>query len=368
MSLTALVIAPVQRVVVRAAAYLSGELLATLSPLDGSVTADARRGVMRDASLDLAPTDALGLEEQYELLTTPGVELAIWRGLIDDDGAEQLAALGRFVADEPMLVRGSSGLALSVSLSDVSVRIARARWSEPWVVEAGTPLADALNELLTDRYPGVLTRIDAESCPETVGVKVVTEPGEASDPWEDAGSIAAAYGYALYADVEGYASVRQVPLPTPGAAVFTFARGLTATATGCEHSVLIGELENGVVASAEGSDVETPLRGEAWDDDPASPTYYLGPFGRVPRFYSSPLLTTVEQCEQAAATMLAGLLGRSEQLSWLAAVNPWLQPYDVIGSERSDGEIDYHVLDEVTVPLAPSGEMTATARTVRGGW
>ncbi len=121
-------------------------------------------------------------------------------------------------------------------------------------------------------------------------------------------------------------------------------------------------IRNGVIASGEGSELDVPVRGEAWDDDPASPTYRYGPFGMVPRFYSSPLLTTDEMCETAAASILRTLLGRSETLAWQHVVHPGLAPLDVVALEDAAGTMRRYVLDEVTVPLDIGSAMSAKAR------
>ncbi len=353
-----------QRAVVTCGAYLAGAKVADLSVLGGSVTADARRSIWRDASLDLAPTEDLDLPAVFALLKTPGIELAIARGVEIADGTQLVAALGRFVPDEPQLKRSGAGYSLSVTASDVSIRIQRARWVDPYTIASGTPLATALSELLADRYPLVATAITSDVCPDTLGVQVVTEAGSDSDPWADACSLASAFGYVLCPDPAGVVTVRRIAPATPGEAVFTFARGATAIITETTLSATLERTYNGVVATGEGTGVDVPVRGEAWDDNPASPTYRLGPFGRVPYFYSSPLLTTADQCETAAAKLLAGLLGRVEAFSCQSAVHPGLQPLEVIAVEQSDGSSRAYVLDAIGIPLDLGGTMAITTREV----
>ena len=357
-------LAPVQHIVVTGAAYLAGNVLATLSIVGGSVTADSRRSILRDATLELAPTIDYTLGELYGILTTPGVELAVSRGFMLPDGTTLMAALGRFVPDEPVKKRDAAGTSLSVTCSDVAVRVQRARWIDPYVIAAGTALATALSDLLFDRYPSLATAITADICPGVLAAQVVTDVGSSSDPWADAVNLAAAHGYDLYPDVSGVVTVRQVALPSAGSAVFTFARGATAITTEETTSSPLDQVYNGVIASAEGSEVETTVRGEAWDDNPGSPTYRYGPFGQVPYFYSSSLLADQDACETAAAKILAGLVGRVERLSWQSVVHPGLAPLDVVGIEGADGSTAYYVLDNLTIPLGVADAMSAVAREV----
>lgn len=362
-TLASYAVASVQRVVVRCTAHLDGSQVAELDVTGGSVTADARRTKQRDASLQFAPRQDLGLEAAYDLLVTSGLQLQLERGFMLADGT-LMAPLGRFVVDVPTYKRTASGAELSVTCSDLSARVSRARWSDPYQIEAGSSLADALNALLLNRWPAVTSAIYAAAIPDVIGAQAVFGAGEASDPWADACGLAAAHGYALLFDPTGAAVLRTEPVLDPSAAVFTFARGATAIMTEATRTSPLERTYNGVIVSGEGSELETPVRGEAWDENPGSATYRYGPFGQVPMFYSSPLITTAEQAEQAARTRLAGVLGRVEQLSWSSVVHPGLQPLDVVGVEGEDATPAYYVIDALTIPLGPGEAMGAVAREI----
>jgi len=357
-----LVTSPVQTIIVTCAAYLGEDEVATLDVAGGSVTADARRSQMRDGSIELAPSAEMDLREMYELLSTPGLEISLRRGFRLPDESDLTVPLGRFIVDEVSYSSSASGERLSATLTDLSTRIARARWSDPYQVVSGTALAEALNDILLDRWHGVRSAITTDNCPDTMATGCIFEAGSESDPWSDACSIAEAYGYALFFDADGFASVRTIPDPASEPPRFAFRRGSTAIVTDETHVMPMEQIRNGVIASAEGSEIETPVRGEAWDDDPASPTYRNGPFGMVPRFYSSPLLTTQGMCETAAESMLRMMLGRSETLSWQHVVHPGLVPLDVVAIEDEDGVGHRYVIDSLTIPLDIGSAMTAKAR------
>jgi hypothetical protein len=189
-----LVVAPVQRPVVACEVYQSGTLVAEPRVTGGSVTADARRSIMRDATIEFAPDRDLALDELWALLVTPGTTVALSRGFRLADGSDMLVPLGRFVPDAPELKRGPAGSALSLAATDIAIKIQRARWADPYQIASGTTLASALSELLRDRYPQVETAITTDICPETMGAGLVTEAGDGSDPWADAVSLAGAFG------------------------------------------------------------------------------------------------------------------------------------------------------------------------------
>ena len=96
--------------------------------------------------------------------------------------------------------------------------------------------------------------------------------------------------------------------------------------------------------------------------EPASPTYRYGPFGAVPTFNSSPLITSQAQAETVAAAMLAATLGKTEQLSWEQVTHPGLAPLNVVRVQSTGGPSSTYILDAVTVPLTATDVMTATAR------
>jgi hypothetical protein len=365
-SLDDLVLASAQTVAVACQAFTPGDSdpLATLSLAGGSVTADSRRTVMRDCSLEFAPSPGQTLAQIYAILTTPSVELQLSRGFALPDKSTVMAYVGRFIPAEPEWTRDGSGESLSCSGSDVSIKVQRARWTDPYVIVSGTNLAAALQDLLLNRYPYVRLALDSSLMPENLAVQVVTEAGDSSDPWQDAVTLAASFGYALCADPTGIVAAQKLSPAGNSSVRLTFARGTVAIATEYAKSASLERTYNGVIATGEGTGTDTPVRGEAWDDNPNSPTYRYGPFGQVPYFYSSSLMTTADQCEAAAQKLLAGLLGRVEQLTIRSVVHPGLQPLDAISVQQADGSYKTYVVDAVTIPLDVSGTMTVTTREV----
>jgi hypothetical protein len=159
---------------------------------------------------------------------------------------------------------------------------------------------------------------------------------------------------------------RTAPAPTldPAVSAFTFARGATAITTQQSRVAVLQNTYNGIVVTGESPDITEPVRGEAWDTNPASPTYYLGPFGKAPKFYTSTFITTQNQAQGAADSMLAAVLGHAERLEWSQVVHPGLSPFDVVLVELAAGVLTPFILDALTIPLAVGETATATARTI----
>ena len=87
------------------------------------------------------------------------------------------------------------------------------------------------------------------------------------------------------------------------------------------------------------------------DNNPQSKTYWGGPFGHVPKFYSNPNFTTKAQCTATATNMLAEATAENCNLDFTMLPNPALEPGDIVELVRLDGKIENHVVDAMTIPF-----------------
>jgi hypothetical protein len=356
---------PAQVVIAGILVYYDGVLMAELEAVDGSVSADARRTVWRTADVSFSPSDGWTHREIYDLLVTPGIELVIRRGWVTAGGGEVLVSLGRFTVDEATFTENESGTEVTCACSDLSVRISRARWTDPYQITAGTTLVAGLVELLSDRWPDVRMALDANVIDNTIDAPVVFEAGDSSDPWSDAQKLAEAHGFTLYLDVEGVVRLMQPPDAASVVPAYLYRRDELAVVTAQTRVSPMEQTYNGVIATGEGSTLATPVRGEAWDLDPQSPTFVDGPFGRVPYFYSSPLIKTAETAEEVAGSMLERVRGRVESLSWEQIPNPAIVPLEAVELEDDTGALHTYIIDELSIPLSAADVQTATARETR---
>ena len=332
-----------------------------LGVADGSVDMDSRRTTQRTCSLTLTPTSSLSLSAVYDLVMQPGFEATVKRGLYVNGGIEYVP-LGVFATDTATKPAQPTGQ-LQWSGSDRSKKISRARFTDSYQATKGTALASAIGDLLTSRWP--LVAYDFSNVSDTLTAGVKLDPGESSDPWQRARDIMADHGYDLA--FNGIGIVEATPLLDPAVqeVAFDFGAGTTNLVTGGETQGSLEDTYNRVIASGEGSDVTAPVQAVVWDNDPSSPTYYLGSFGARPYFLSSPLLTTVDMCTRAATTRLAKIKGRAEQFQWPAVVHPALEPLDLVTVTLA-GKTQRLVIDRLTIPLGPSEVMAAVARQIGG--
>lgn len=326
----------------------------------GSVQMDSRRTITRTADLQIIPTGTQTTKQIYEQLMTGSVELTIKRGLQLADGSTEYVPLGVFSTDNCEYDADVTG-SVTWQGSDRSKKISRARFTDPYPIASGTTLATAGTTLLQSRWS--FTPVDFSNVTETIGAPITYDAGEASDPWQSARELFSDYGYDLNFDGNGNARAVKIADPATTPAVFNFGSGATQLILNATISGTFEKTYNGVIVTGEGTGVTAPVRAELYDTDTNSPTYYGGVYGKVPYFYSSPLLTTSALCNAVAVKLLAAIKGRTQGLSWPAIVNPALEPLDVI-SLNIGGTAVTAVIDQLTIPLAADESMTAIARRI----
>ncbi len=96
--------------------------------------------------------------------------------------------------------------------------------------------------------------------------------------------------------------------------------------------------------------------GRAQDLNPNSPTYINGPFGDVPVFFKSSILTSDAQANAIAASKLIFFSGRASQITMLGPANPAHDEEDVAHIRRAvDGIDSLYTLDKIVFALAAAG-------------
>jgi hypothetical protein len=118
---------------------------------------------------------------------------------------------------------------------------------------------------------------------------------------------------------------------------------------------------NGVLARGENSsDNIAPVSSLVVDTDAASPTYWSGPYGHRPFFYSSPTLTTVAACTNAATLLLAKTRAPNASGDISSLPNPALEPGDVLRIVHPDGTRELQQVASFSVPLSEGGDFPIT--------
>lgn len=168
--------------------------------------------------------------------------------------------------------------------------------------------------------------------------------GQGSDPWQACLDLAAAIGYELYVDPNGIVTGHRIPDPYALPTVWNFTDqpddvegdagtgstslfgdaystpaevSVTMTRDGIYNDVVIQGTGTANMATYSGSGLETsgpPALGEAFDNNPQSPTYTKGGMGDVPNFVSSSLVSQTG-APAAAANQLQITLSSSWEVT-----------------------------------------------------
>ncbi len=325
--------------------------------ITGTVTLDSRaasRGrfdltLVDDGTLGLVPTTAASLLAPY------GNEIRVYRGVQFSDGTAETPSVGIFRIDTATIDDSPAGMTIALSGLDRSATVADAKFEEPYEVAAGTPVQDAILAVVQHAIPDVVAIFP--------GVTFTTpqlRADEGSDRWRFAQDMATACGLELYFDGDG--ALRLAPL-AGGEPVATLAEGDGGVLLSAARGWTRETTRNRWIVTGENTGEAAPVRGVATDLDPTSPTYYFGPFGKVPEFRSSPFVATAEQAEAAASYLLQRQLGTTQSVSFGVIVDPSLEPGDTVRITRLRAGIDEdNVIDSLVIPLGADQPMTGQTR------
>lgn len=344
---------------VRVTAYTAIQGVLTDLPISGgSVTYDAKSQTRRTATLNIADP-ALWPDDPLSVLSPWGSEISIEYGIqVPGVGTEWIPLIRGPITEAKRTTPPSSSGAVALSIADRSRWVAENRMDQPTQTVAGATAVAEITRLITETLPNVTVTDYTGST--TVAAQIDIDKERWADGVE---KLADAISAEVYADRTGGFVIRPTPQVTDPAVwiVNTGDRGVLVSydETGTREQVY-----NAVIASGQRSDGTPPVWAKVTDDDPLSPTRYGGPFGKKPRYYVSPLLTTTAQCTSAAQALLQRVKGIAATVGLTTLVNPALDPGDVVVMPLPNGGRQAHIIDAVTIPLDTGTAQKLTTRSL----
>lgn len=340
------------RMVSRADVLLNRVVIAEgIAMTSGQISYD--RTAARLARLSLKVADPLRIPATSQDILTPfGYELLVWRGVQLPAGPE-LVPLGVF----PIQVSSADGVTLlsSITAEDRSRLVSDARFEDDYSIAPGQNYATAIQTMIAAGVSGLTFLF-----PSTSFTTPLLTFSAQDDRWEKAQLMAKSIGMELLFDGLGRCVMRSEP-SFNAAPVATIAEGVNMTAATVELSR--ESACNRVIATSRNAASGAVFRGVATDNDPSSPTYYLGPFGKKPRFFSSEFLASNTQCAAAAASILKANIGVSRSVDFSALPDPRLECSDVVQITRTPlGLDDLHIIETLSIGLGADSTMSATTR------
>ncbi|WP_432112874.1 DUF5047 domain-containing protein [Streptomyces sp. S1] len=325
-----------------------------LPAIEGQVDVDRSAAVRRKLSCQcIDPTGLLTPRDTGEVLTPFGTELRAYRG-VRYSGAEndwEVCPLGVFRLSKSSITENNTGSPIiQLEAYDRARTIARDKFKTPYTIATDTNAMDALKAIVKMTFPDCA--FDTITSTVTTTAPLLYDAG--SDPWEAVAFLARSMGCEAYFDVEGRLAVLPPhdpnALPSPD---FTYVEGQNSTMLELGKEFNDEGIYNGVIVTGESiGDQLPPVRGEAWDDNPTSPTYRFGPYGEVPLPITDNLAKTEEQCIAIAKAQLALILGAASKLAITCTVNPSYECGDIVRVKRAKSKVDgLYSVEAFSVPL-----------------
>ncbi|MDO8308558.1 MAG: hypothetical protein Q7V58_09435 [Actinomycetota bacterium] len=292
---------------------------------------------------------------------TTASQVLVEKGITFLDRSTEYVTVGTLYVQE--LDGDPDRLALAVVLSDAAQLVDDYPLITAWSPSSGgSPLTvvNSIKSLVDEAVPGTPTwSVDAGiSTSQATLAGAVYKAG--TGRWSAINELAAMLGAAVFVDAVGVWHIDPAePDPTPVARIATGAGGVLVQAS---IKATRRDTYNGIAIEWGSTDTEGGIV-LVTDDDPTSPTYWDGTWGRRPKPTTKLAVETEAEAIAAAAALLAGSRGAQSGINFQAVYNPLLEPNDVVTIATSPSTEADHVLDRITLPLV-GGTMTAETRVV----
>jgi hypothetical protein len=325
--------------------------LGNLQIVSGSIAVTSTQVVRRTCTLELDPSKWPATV--YDPFSPVGSEIVVEYGVGVAGGFEWLPVFTGPV--QQAKTRFTSG-GVTIVAASREQRIIDDRLDAPEQTVLGATAVAEITRLIQASIPGAVV-ID-ETSSSAVAAQITVD----RERWRDGiEKLADGIAAEVYCDPQGNFRIRNQPvlLGDPDLIIKT---GEGGTLVDGDEELTRDKVYNRVIVDGIRSDGTPPVRSIVSDDDPSSPTYYGGAFGKKPRFYSSPLLTTTGQCTATGEALLARAKGMQSTITVEQVPHPALEAGDLIEVQLPDGRRQLHVVDGFNLPLTPEGTQKISSR------
>lgn len=345
--------APVQAFVVAAGQTGTEPDGIALDVIGGDVTLDANADVRSTAEL-IVPGEGMFPTAADDPLAPYGNEVFIRRGIGFGGGSVEWVSLGYFRMRNVGQDQAPDG-EIRITGQDRMGGIVRARLVNPRQFATTDTYGAVMTDLVQEVYPWAVIEWDDDTDADPIGRPLIAE----EDRFGFLDQLVTGLGKMWHWDYRGVLMIQEIP--DSAEPVWRVDSGANGVLVSLGREISDEGVYNALVVSGEALDTTDPARAVAYDNNPASPTYWEGDFGKVPRFYVSSFITTDAQAQITANAMLRSTLGVPYNVDFRSIVNPALEPWDPI-TVRLRNRSETHVVSRLVVPLSASSAMTAETR------
>lgn len=325
-----------------------------LPVVDGTLTIDRRNQVWRTADLTLG-LDQIGTvtRASIERLNVLGSDIALYSGLYFENDSLELVQVARLRVQT--FERRLSAASIQVAGSDYASMLEEHPLTADYTNRLrGLDLVSAVTLLVTDSLPfvmpGMVNRLVVGD-----GIPAWQVPFDATfdgdNRLDTIVSWCEAAGVYFFNLPNGTFYLRsKTDFDDP---VLTVSDGVGGVLIDANEAFSRLELYNAVSVTFDAPEgVTTPVRAFVVDDDPASPTYWSGPFGRRVKQVSGVPAKTNAEAQVAAIAKLNEAKGINRGLRITGLRYPTLIPGDTIDVELPNESSEQHVIEAVTHNLS----------------
>jgi hypothetical protein len=314
----------------------------------GSVTVDRSQAIRRTCTVTVADPSLIP-RTPADQLATYGAQLRISRGVEYGNANDtELVPLGVFRLDD---VGGDVNEGpVTLTGKDLSAIVSDDKITTPYTAQ-GTVIS-------------TVTALIQRSIPAAAVVSTITDQPIGrrtfdfeADPWAACQEIAAGAGAEVYCNPDGVFVIAVLPDLATATPVWDIKATEGGVYIKANRGMSSSGVYNGVQARGENtSENAPPVKYLATDNDPNSPTFWGGPYGRRPDFFTSSTLTTTAACQNAATLKLAQAKAPNATGDISSLPNPALEPGDVLRVQHEDGSRELHQVASFSVPLDLGGD------------
>jgi len=322
----------------------------------GTVAFDRNAETRGSTKASLLDVDGTG-KDILDPVNSP--EVRPHRGIMID-GIPEWIPLGAYPVETYSVERRGNFSMIDIDGNDYSALVRWLPWDQPFIIPRDTDYFEAIRMVVDDRA----TRFEPVynfGASELLTPDMIVQ--DSDDPWSVVMKLASAVGCEAYFDRYRVLNVQPIPDLDRIAPVFELVEGQQGiTVSPITRDVSIKDMFNGVICRGEAPWLLFPISGEAWDEDPLSPTYRFGPFGEKPLKISDAMASTNAQCQVIAEAEYQKVRGVLEDVTFHTLPDPRIEVGDVISvSDEVLGVKGRLVIETLNVPLVTGG-MAGTVR------
>lgn len=330
----------------------------TLDITGGSVTVDRSQQCRRTCTVTSADLSLIP-RTPADKLNVYGSQLRISRGVQVGEYTE-LVPLGVFRVDE---ISGDvdSG-PVTISGKSLECVVADDKFRAPY--KASGTAVGAITALIQRSIPDAAI-VSTGATDAAIGPRTFDIEG---DPWAAVAEIGTAIGAEVYCDAGGTFVIAELPDLLAVDPVWTVDAGEHGAYIQANRGMSADGVFNGWLVRGENTESNVaPVSSLVTDGDPGSPTYWDGPYGHRPAFYSSSTITTTGAATAAGTLKLRASIAPNATADISSLPNPALEPGDVLRVVHPDGTKELHQVHSFPVDLGVGGAFTIQTISAKEG-